>query len=163
MAKEQLIAWLNDAYSMEQGLIPVLENHAKDAEREMPQAATRIRQHLDETRRHAERVEQCLRQLGASPSTMKSTLGSILGSVQSVSTGMFRDEPIKNALSDYAAEQFEVACYKALVGAARDIGEQTVARACEENMREDENMARWLSDQIPSVVTHTLRKTAAKR
>ena len=31
-ANEQLIAWLNNAYSMEKALIPVLENHAKDAE-----------------------------------------------------------------------------------------------------------------------------------
>ena len=29
--KELLINWLNDAYSMETALIPILENHAKDA------------------------------------------------------------------------------------------------------------------------------------
>jgi ferritin-like metal-binding protein YciE len=29
MNKNWLIAWLNDAYAMEQSLIPVLENHAK--------------------------------------------------------------------------------------------------------------------------------------
>ena len=29
--KEQLIAWLNDAYAMENSMIPVLKNHAKDA------------------------------------------------------------------------------------------------------------------------------------
>lgn len=30
--KELLVAWLNDAYAMEKGLVPILENHAKDAE-----------------------------------------------------------------------------------------------------------------------------------
>ena len=30
--KEQFIAWLNDAYSTELALMPVLKNHAADAE-----------------------------------------------------------------------------------------------------------------------------------
>lgn len=163
MAKEQLISWLNDAYAMEQGLIPVLENHAKDAEREIPHVADRLQQHISETRRHAERLEQCLRELGSKPSAMKSTMASLFGSVQGVSTGLFKDEPIKNVLSDYSAEQFEVAAYKALVAAASDMGEQGVVRACEENRREDELMARWLDEHIPTVVIHTLHKTAGAR
>jgi ferritin-like metal-binding protein YciE len=161
MAKDHLIAWLNDAYAMELGLIPVLENHAKDAEQEMPEAASRIRQHVDETRRHAERVEQCLRELGASPSTIKSTLSLLMGTVQSISTGIFQDEPVKNALADYGTEQFEVACYRALSAAATEIGHPNVARICEENRREDEEMARWLDQQLPAVVRHVLSKKAA--
>ena len=31
MNNELLVAWLNDAYAMEQALVPALENHAKDA------------------------------------------------------------------------------------------------------------------------------------
>jgi ferritin-like metal-binding protein YciE len=161
MANDQLIAWLNDAYAMEEGLIPVLENHAKDADREMPEAAVRIRRHIDETRRHAERVEQCLRELGTSPSTVKSTLSSLIGTVQSVSTGIFRDEPVKNILSDYSAEEFEVASYRALAAAATELGHARIAETCEENMREDEQMARWLDQQIPIVVKHMLSKKAA--
>jgi ferritin-like metal-binding protein YciE len=161
MANDLLISWLNDAYAMEQALLPVLENHAKDADGEMPQAAARIRQHIDETRRHAERVQQCLRELGTSPSTIKSTMSSLMGTVQSVTTGMFQDEPVKNALSDYGAEQFEVACYRALAAAATELGHASVARICEENMREDEQMAHWLSQQLPSVVKHSLAKKAA--
>jgi len=161
MAKDQLIAWLNDAYAMEQGLIPILENHAKDADEAMPQAAARIRQHIQETRRHGERVEQCLRELGTAPSTIKSSLSSMMGTVQSVATGLFQDEPVKNALSDYSAEQFEVACYLALAAAATELGHAGIARLCEENMREDEEMARWLSEQLPNIVTYSLTSKAA--
>jgi len=163
MAKEQLISWLNDAYAMEQGLIPVLENHAKDAERQMPQAAARIRQHITETRQHAERMEQCIRQLGGSTSKLKSTLSYIMGTMQGVSTGVFQDEPVKNALMDYGAEQFEVACYKALITAARDLGEQTVAKSCEQNMQEDAQMARWLDEQVPTIVTRALHAASTAR
>jgi ferritin-like metal-binding protein YciE len=148
---ELLVRWLNDAYAMEHQRIPVLENHAKDL-KNSPSAQQRIRQHIDETKRHAERMEQCVNRLGAKPSTMKSTLSSLMGSAQSISTGIFRDELVKNALSDYAAEEFEVACYRALISAATEEGEPEIARACEENLREDEAMARWLDRQLPTVV-----------
>src|SRR5687768_3890310 len=87
MARDLFVAWLNDAYAMEQSLIPVLENHAADAQKDMPEAAARIRQHIAETRQHAARVEECLKTLGESPSAMKSTLSTVMGTIQSISTG----------------------------------------------------------------------------
>jgi ferritin-like metal-binding protein YciE len=156
MAKDLLISWLNDAYAMEQTLLPVLQNHAKDAEEAMPEAAAHIRRHIDETRTHAERIEQCLRQLGTTPSTVKSAMGSMMGTAQSVMTGMFSDEMIKNALGDYGSEQFEVASYTALVAAAEELGETEIARLCEENLREDQLMASWFEQQIPTVVARSI-------
>jgi ferritin-like metal-binding protein YciE len=161
MANDLLVTWLNDAYAMEQTLLPVLENHANDAERDMPEAAARMRQHIEETRTHASRIEECLRMLNERPSVVKSTLGSIMGSVQSITTGMFRDEPIKNALADYGSEQFEVACYHALVAAALQLGRADIARLCEENMREDLKMADWLQEQIADAVEISLVKSGA--
>lgn len=160
--KDLLVRWLNDAYAMEHQLLPVLENHAKDAKNN-PAAQQRIRQHAEETKRHAERMEACVKRLGSTPSTMKSTLSTLMGSAQAISTGMFRDELVKNALSDYAAEQFEVACYKALISAAQEQGEPDIARACEENMREDEAMAQWLTQQLPGVVHEALQPAGTSR
>ena len=156
MANNQLIAWLDDAYAMEQGLIPILQNHANDASDGLPAAVKRIEQHIIDTRNHAARLEQCFRELGAAPSTVKATLSSMMGSVESVATALFADENVKNMLMDYAAEQFEVAAYHALVTAARRLGHDRVAELCELNMREDEAMALWLRDQIPGVVTMSL-------
>ena len=56
MNNELLVAWLNDAYAMEQALVPVLENHAKDA-KDDPTARARIELHAEQTRRHAELVK----------------------------------------------------------------------------------------------------------
>jgi ferritin-like metal-binding protein YciE len=156
MLNDQLIAWLNDAYAMEQGLIPVLQTHATDSQLK-PEAAARMQQHIAETQAHAARVEQCLRALGTTPSTIKSTLSQLLGTVQGMSTGIFADAPVKNVLADYSAEQLEVACYRALVTAARQLGQDEIAQLCEKNMQEDEAMALWLRDQIPEVVTTTMR------
>src|SRR5918993_3920402 len=157
---DQLIAWLNDAYAMEQGLLPVLQNHASSVQRTMPAAAARMHEHIAETSTHAARVEQCLRVLGTTPSTAKSTLSQVLGTVQGITTGIFADAPVKNALTDYSAEQLEVACYRALVTAARQLGHEEIAKLCEMNMQEDEAMALWLRDQIPDVVATTMRTSA---
>lgn len=161
-SKDLLVAWLNDAYAMEQGLIPVLQNHANDM-RDNPQAQQRLKQHIDETRRHGERIQQCVQRLGTTTSTAKSALATVLGSIQSVSTGMFSDEKVKNALADYSAEQFEVAAYRALIAAAREHGDQEIVRACEENLREDEAMAGWLNQQLPSIVRMTMEQEAGAR
>jgi ferritin-like metal-binding protein YciE len=161
MAREQLIAWLNDAYAMEQELIPMLEHHASDADCHMPAAAGRIRQHISDTHRHAERVAECLRHLGSAPTGERSALRSVTGTLQRLTTGMFADQPVKNALSDVTAEQFEVACYRAIAAVAVELNEPMVARLCHENLREDAEMAHWLEHQLPSVVRRALARNVA--
>jgi ferritin-like metal-binding protein YciE len=158
--RDTLIAWLNDAHAMETQLIPVLRNHAKDA-RDNPPIQQRIEQHISETEQHAQRVRQAVERLGTSPSNVKSTLATLMGTVQSVSTGIFSDELVKNALADYASEQFEVASYKALIAGAEELGEAEVARLCRENLREDEDMARFFDQQLPTIVHERLQDTAA--
>ena len=161
MARNLLVSWIRDAHAMELALEPVLENHAKDADGVMTDVSARDRQHAAETRQHADRMRQALEHLGESTSTMKSALSALFGQVQSVSTGMFSDELMKNALSDYAAEQFEIACYRALVAAAEEIGESRVATLCRANLQEDEAMARWIDSQLPRFVRETLATHSA--
>lgn len=96
---------------------------------------------------------------------MKSALALLFGQVKGVSTGLFSDALMKNALSDDAAECFEVASYRALVVAAEELGDTRVADLCRDNLKEDEAMARWLEAQLPRVVKETLAVpgAAAKR
>lgn len=155
--KEMLVAWLNDAYAMEKALIPVLENHAKDF-KEYPQAQARLQQHADQTRRHADLIEDCVELLGESVSNVKSGLGTLLGAAKSISTGWAKDELIKNALSDYGAECFEIACYKSLIEGARLYGNQAIVQACEDILREEQEMAEWLEQQIPAVTEEVMRQ-----
>jgi ferritin-like metal-binding protein YciE len=152
-ATDQLIAWLDDAYAMESGLIPILQNHAAHFGDRMPQAARRLHAHVVETQQHATRLEECLRLLNASPSSVKSTLSSVIGSVEGATTGLFRDQLVNDALADYASEQFEVGCYTALVSAATELGYADVAGLCRQNLDEDREMAAWVLQQLPAVVS----------
>jgi ferritin-like metal-binding protein YciE len=149
----QLISWLDDAYAMESGLVSILESHASHFSA-FDEQATRIQDHIAETLRHAQRLEHCLRLLGAAPSSVKSTLSSLMGGIEGSSTAIFRDQLVKDVLADYASEQFEVACYTALISLAEDLGNPEVAKLCGENLREDEVMAGWLLRQLPAVVLY---------
>jgi ferritin-like metal-binding protein YciE len=155
--RETLISWLNDAYSLERSLVEVLENHAKDArDSNHPEAARRITQHLEETKMHAERVKDCVERLGGSTSSVKTAMGKVTGFFQGLSTGAAPDEMVKNGLSDYAAEHFEIASYRALIAAATALGETGVASICQDILRDEENMAKWLESQLPMMVQEYL-------
>lgn len=155
--KKLLLAWLNDAYAMEKALIPILENHARDA-RDYPHIRAKDLEHLEQTRHHADLVKGCIERLGESPSTTKAALGSLIGTMNSVATGPFEDELVKNFLSDYAAEHLEIASYKALIAAAHEVGDRKTALVCEQILWEEEEMARWLEENLPMAVRETLRK-----
>jgi ferritin-like metal-binding protein YciE len=152
LATDQLVAWLDDAYAMESGLISILESHAAHFNH-MPAAARRIQQHIVETQQHAQRLRDCLRQLDSAPSGIKSTMSSLMGTIEGASTAIFRDQHVKDVLADYASEQFEVGCYTALVSIATELGHSGVARLCQKNLDEDAAMASWLLQQLPKVVS----------
>ncbi|HEV2109614.1 MAG TPA: ferritin-like domain-containing protein [Thermomicrobiales bacterium] len=157
--QEKLIAWLNDAHAMETSVAQVLEAHAKEA-KDHPLMQTRMQEHLEETRRHADLVKGCIERLGSSPSTIKSGMGTVMGTVQGMSTALAKDKLVKNALADYASEHFEIASYQALVTAALQIGDQQTATVCQDILRDEDQMARWLEQQLPVIVQETIGEAA---
>jgi ferritin-like metal-binding protein YciE len=159
--KDQLITWLNSAYAMEQSLAQVLGNHAKDAE-DFPEIQARHEEHLEETRRHADRVKYCLSLLGETPSTAKSIIGNVTGMFQGASTGMYKDELVKNCLADYASEHFEIACYRSLIAAAHEVGQPEIAEVCREILQDEEVMAEWLEQKIPEITRTFLQLQEAR-
>ena len=154
-SKDLVIAWLNDAHAMENALIQVLEHRVKDA-KDYPAVQAMDQQHLEETRRHAEEVKGCIERLGGKVSTPKSVLGTVFGAAQAPMTGLARDEIVKNALVDFAAENFEVASYRALVVGATAIGELETASVCERLMAEDQAMADRIQQSLPGIVTERM-------
>jgi ferritin-like metal-binding protein YciE len=152
-ATQQLVAWLDDAHAMERGLIPILRNQVAHFER-MPHVASRLLEHIEETGTHAERMRRCLLILNANPSTAKSAMSSVMGTIEGASTAMFADEVVKDALADYGAEQFEVGCYTALIGTALRLGYPEIAELCAQNLEEDQAMADWILEELPAIVEH---------
>lgn len=160
MAHQELyLSWLKDAYALERSLEQVLEHRVKDL-KDQPQLQTRVQQHLEETRRHAELVKGCIERHGESVSAIKSGLATISGMLQGTSTGMAKDELIKNCLTDYAAEHFEIASYTSLVAAAEELGDSETAQVCRTILRDEQSMADWLAQQIPVATRQVLQMQA---
>jgi ferritin-like metal-binding protein YciE len=163
MGHPQLAAWLDDAYSMEQGLIPILQSHADDLDAVMPGHGATLREHISETQQHAERMKRCLQMLNETPSQLKSTVSGFIGAVEGRATRAFSDELVKNVLMDLASEHFEIGCYRALSAAATQLGYAEIAELCQLNLADEERMARWLEQQLPEIVNHTLTTTPTRR
>lgn len=160
--RDVLISWLNDAYAMENALIPVLENHAKDA-KDHPAVQARIQEHVTETRQHSKLVKKCLERLGESPSMTKMVAGSLFGTAQAPVTGMTSDELVKNAVADFATENFEIAAYEVVIAAARHCGETEIADSCEQIRDQERMMAQWLQENLGSIVKEYCEKAAGDK
>ncbi len=154
--EDALVTWLNDAYAMEQSLEETLKRQVGQM-KEMPEAQEMIRRHAEQTKDQGERVKGCIESLGGKVSHTKSALGNMMGAMQGMSTGPAKDKALKNALMDYAAENFEIASYRSLVEAARQLGRDDIAGVCEGILHEEEQMARWVEKQIPTMTQMELQ------
>lgn len=160
--QDALLAWLKDAHALELNAVQTYQDHSKDAGEEgYVELQRRLEQHLEESRSHAERVEACIERLGGSVSKVKDAVGSVGGFLQARASGLAADEVVKNALGDYAAESFEIASYRSLVAAARNLGDEETARVCEGILQDEERMADYLLEQIPTVTRGFLEGTSA--
>ena len=160
VSRDNLTAWLRDAHAMENQAIEILEKQASRLEH-YPELRAKVRTHLDETHRQAERVERCLHQLGTDTSSLKTAAGKIIGAAQQLSGLFASDEVLKSGIADYAFEHYEIASYKMLIAAAAEAGEHEVRRSLEENLREEEAMAEWLGQHLPEVTRQYLHRQAA--
>ncbi|HUR57563.1 MAG TPA: ferritin-like domain-containing protein [Opitutaceae bacterium] len=158
--KQQITTWLRDAHAMEQSLEHVLMRHAAAAS-DLPEVQQRLEEHLEETKRHRAQVAECLAVLEQTPSALKTAAGGFIGTMQGMSTGVFHDQLVKNALTDYAMEHFEIACYSSIIAAAEEAGLQSIAQICSGILREEVAMADWLEDQIPVLTRMFLHPSAA--
>jgi ferritin-like metal-binding protein YciE len=157
---EMFMSWLKDAYAMEIALIETLERRVDDAEGH-PTLQQKDKQHLEETRRHAEMVKARIEALGDDTSALKSGMSKLSGMFQGMGTKGGDDTLVKNGLADYAAEHFEIASYRALLTGAHELGDQETAQMCQQILQDEESMAKFLEDNLPSVVQETVRAAAA--
>lgn len=156
MAERDLVlTWLRNAHAMEKALEEALERHVEGAEGH-PEVQSRLRLHLDDTRRHADQMAECVEALGGELSEAKDVFGQMFGAIESMLTSKYEDVRVKDSIADFAAEQFEIASYSALSEAAQRIGEEKIAKVCDEICAEEQEMARWLEQQLPEAVREAL-------
>lgn len=158
--KKRLIQWLRDAHAMEEQAETILKGHL-DRVKHYPEFEARVREHLEETRAQAQTVRGCLETLGESPSSLKDTGSKVLAKGQAIS-GVFADDEIMNwALASYSFESLEIASYTVLVAAAEEAGESDIAKACRDILKQEEEMAGWVKDNLVPLTEAYLARASA--
>jgi ferritin-like metal-binding protein YciE len=158
-ARDNLAAWLRDAYAMEGQAIELLESQISRLEN-YPQAQPRLREHLEETKAQQAELERCLEQLGESPSSFKEATMRVAANIQGLMHGLAGDEVLKHALASHAFEQFEAGCYRSLSVAAEAAGEPQIAQTCNRLMEQEQAMAAWVWEQIPALTSTFIERDA---
>ncbi len=149
--RDRIIDWLRDAYVMERSQEAALEKIHGDSDESIA-CRTSAAMHLTETRQHAGIVESLLRSLGAEPSSFKTGLGVMTEKVKELTTALSDDQQIKDLLTDYAIESFEIACYSAIATAAEIANLSQVTNACRQIILDEERMAETIRKELPHSV-----------
>ncbi len=149
--RDLLIAGLKDAYALETQALDMMRTQHNRLE-QYPELKARVGQHVTETEQQLKRLEGCLAQFNESPSTLKDMALRLTGNLQSMFHAAAEDEVIKNVFASNAFENYEIATYKGLATMAESVGAQDVADVARQNLREEEDMARFISEHIESTV-----------
>ena len=81
---DTLKQWLRDAYAMEQQSVQVLRRQSERLEH-YPELGCRIEQHIGESERQGEVIQDCLNRLGDDNSAVKTGAAILLGNLQALS------------------------------------------------------------------------------
>jgi ferritin-like metal-binding protein YciE len=161
VSREHLAEWLRDARTMEDLAIETLEKQA-DGLDHYPELQAKLREHLAESRRQAERLDQCMQRLGMGGVAPGSSTGKLPGGEQ-IAALLGSGRVVQTGITDYAFEHFEIATYRTLAEAAAEADEPEIERVCLQNLREEEAMASWLAGRIRDVTRQYLYQQAAGR
>jgi len=125
-----------------------------------PELKSRVSQHVAETEQQMKRLEDCLAQFNESPSTLKDLALRLTGNLQQMFHAAAEDEVIKNVFASNAFENFEIATYKGLAAMAEVAGAHDIADVARQNLREEEDMARFISDHVEPTVREYMARQA---
>ena len=158
--RDTLIVGLRNAYALEGQALSTMENVHSRLEN-YPELKTGVAQHIEETRRQQQMVEQCLNRFGEEPSSLKEAAMKLAGNLQAMMHGMASDEVLKNLFALYAFEHFEIASYKSLIAMAQECGESEVSRTCGEILGQEQAAAQKLEALIEPISRTYLQREAA--
>ncbi|AOJ07883.1 ferritin-like domain-containing protein [Burkholderia mayonis] len=160
--REHLEDWLRDAYAMERQAETMLKSQAARLDN-YPVLRDRIQQHVEVTLEQQRMLEGCLRRLDIAPSAIKDLAARIAAYGQAASGVFVSDEVVKGAMASYVFGNLEIASYETLIAAAQLAGEKEIRDCCERILKQEIDMAQWLSEQLPDIVVAFLERSASER
>lgn len=153
--RDIFVVGLRNAHAVENEALSIMNRQIERIEN-YPEMAARLREHVDETNRQIQRLDEILGGLGEDASTFKDMSASIMGNMAAMGHAMAGDEILKNAFADYAFENYEIAAYRSLIDVAEAAGARQAVSLLQTSLTEEEEMARWIEAELPAVTRRYL-------
>jgi ferritin-like metal-binding protein YciE len=171
----KLIQYMSEAYGKERELEMALQ--VDIALTSKAPYKKRLKEHLKETKAHAKALDQRIRKLGGGKQTA-SVVQGLVGQATAVAKGPLhavrgdgqQEKMLKNAKTQFTAEQEEISTYMALETFATKVGDAETAKLARAIRKDEERMAKFLEGQIRQLASATaleevparLRRSATK-
>lgn len=148
--RDMFIIGLRNAYAMEKQALGMMMPQLSRLEH-YPEIAAKLERHIGETEDQLKRLERILKDMDEDYLNLKDMILSFTGPTTVMSHASVDDKVLKDALTDFAFENYEIAAYKSLLTIA-DAGNFGSAKdLLQETLTEEQSMAKWLNDNLPAV------------
>ena len=158
-ATQLFVTGLRNQHAVEQQAVSLLSRQVERLEN-YPEMEARMRQHIDESKQQADRLEDLLAQHNTAHSALKDAGMSFMGNMAALAHTITPDEVIKNTFANFAFEHFEIASYKSLITLASAAGHANALTALRQSLSEEEDMARWIDDHLADTTTRFIERSA---
>jgi ferritin-like metal-binding protein YciE len=153
----KLIQYLSEAYGKERELEMALQ--ADIAMTSKAPYKKRLKEHLKETKAHAKALDKRIKKLGGGGQTVASLVGKATAMAKApihmVRGSGEQEKLLKNAKTQYTAEQEEISTYLAIEVFATKVGDSETAKLARDIRREEQRMAKFLEGEIKQLATAT--------
>jgi ferritin-like metal-binding protein YciE len=168
----KLIQYMSEAYGKERELEMALQTDIAMTTKDPYKK--RLKEHLKETKGHAKALEKRIKKLGGGGQTVPSLVGKATalakGPLHMVRGSGEQEKMLKNAKTQFTAEQEEISTYLALEVFATKVGDAETAKLARDIRKDEERMAKFLEGQIRQLAGATaqdevparLRRAASK-
>jgi ferritin-like metal-binding protein YciE len=164
----KLVEMLNEAYTKEKQLEVALGAHVEMTTRD--DYAKRLKDHLKETKSHATKVSQRIKQLGGSPGTVSipgpegltkaaENVSEVIGKAKAAAQGPMhtvrgsgeQEKMLHNVRAEYQEEAYEIATYTIIDSLATAVGDKQTSKLARDILREEERMQQFLAKLLPEL------------
>ena len=169
----KLIQYMSEAYGNERELEVALQTDIAMTNKQPYKK--RLQEHLRETKAHAKALDRRIKKLGGGGQTVQSLVGKATalakGPLHMIRGAGEQEKLLKNAKTQYTAEQEEISTYLALEIFANKVGDSETAKLARDIRKEEERMAKFLETQVRQLAASTAleevpaaqRRTRAKK
>jgi ferritin-like metal-binding protein YciE len=151
---------LRNQHAVENQAIELLSRQVDRLEN-YPEMEARMRQHIEESRSQAQRLEELLSSLDSSHSAVKDAALSLAGNMAALMHTVAPDEVVKNSFANYAFEHFEIAAYKSLLVLAEALGRGSEEAVLKRSLAEELDMAQWIDLHLADTTLRFLQRSEA--